>query len=162
MQDHRPPQPRRRAEVVRETSETAIRAALDLDGNGTADVATGIGFLDHMLTALARHALFDLTLHAKGDLHIDFHHTTEDTDLHHRPGERRALLQQGGRFHGEHHDLLDTGQDSDDEERFGDDLMRAQTHADGADADATFRLTEACEVAHARACVDGLAVETNG
>jgi imidazoleglycerol-phosphate dehydratase len=71
----------RRAEVARATAETEIRAALALDGTGQARVATGIGFLDHMLTALARHALFDLDLTAKGDLHIDLHHTTEDTGI---------------------------------------------------------------------------------
>jgi len=71
----------RRAEISRETSETAITVALGLDGEGRADIATGIGFLDHMLTALARHGLFDLKVRAKGDLHIDFHHTTEDVGL---------------------------------------------------------------------------------
>lgn len=71
----------RRADFVRTTAETDIRATLALDGAGTAQVATGIGFLDHMLTALARHALFDLVLEAKGDLHIDFHHTTEDAGI---------------------------------------------------------------------------------
>ena len=71
----------RRAEISRETSETAITVALGLDGEGRADIATGIGFLDHMLTALARHGLFDLTVCAKGDLHIDFHHTTEDVGI---------------------------------------------------------------------------------
>jgi imidazoleglycerol-phosphate dehydratase len=91
MQGHQRPLPPRRAEVARETAETAIRVALDLDGAGTADVATGIGFLDHMLTALARHALFDLTLAAKGDLHIDFHHTTEDTGIVLGQALRQAL-----------------------------------------------------------------------
>ena len=71
----------RTAEVTRTTSETDITLALNLDGAGTADLATGIGFLDHMLTALARHALFDLTVRAKGDLHIDYHHTTEDIGI---------------------------------------------------------------------------------
>ena len=71
----------RRAEISRETSETAITVALGLDGEGRADIATGIGFLDHMLTALARHGLFDLKVQAKGDLHIDFHHTTEDVGI---------------------------------------------------------------------------------
>jgi imidazoleglycerol-phosphate dehydratase len=71
----------RRAEISRETSETAITVALGLDGEGRADIATGIGFLDHMLTALARHGLFDLKIQAKGDLHIDFHHTTEDVGI---------------------------------------------------------------------------------
>ena len=71
----------RRAELSRETSEPAITVALGLDGEGRADIATGIGFLDHMLTALARHGLFDLKVRAKGDLHIDFHHTTEDVGI---------------------------------------------------------------------------------
>jgi len=71
----------RSATIARTTSETDIALTLDLDGSGRADIATGIGFLDHMLTALARHALFDLTVRAKGDLHIDFHHTTEDVGI---------------------------------------------------------------------------------
>jgi imidazoleglycerol-phosphate dehydratase len=71
----------RRADISRETSETAITVALGLDGEGRADIATGIGFLDHMLTALARHGLFDLKVRAEGDLHIDFHHTTEDVGI---------------------------------------------------------------------------------
>ena len=69
------------AEITRTTSETDIRLSLELDGSGRATIATGIGFLDHMLTALARHALFDLTVQATGDLHIDFHHTTEDVGI---------------------------------------------------------------------------------
>ena len=73
--------PPRRAEISRETAETAIRVALDLDGSGRAEVATGIGFLDHMLTALARHSLIDMEIAAKGDLHIDFHHTAEDVGI---------------------------------------------------------------------------------
>jgi imidazoleglycerol-phosphate dehydratase len=71
----------RTAALTRTTSETDISVKLDLDGTGRAEVATGIGFLDHMLTALARHALFDLTVRAAGDLHIDFHHTTEDVGI---------------------------------------------------------------------------------
>lgn len=71
----------RTASLSRITTETDISLTLTLDGSGTAAVATGIGFLDHMLTALARHALFDLTAHARGDLHIDFHHTTEDVGI---------------------------------------------------------------------------------
>jgi imidazoleglycerol-phosphate dehydratase len=67
--------------LTRKTTETDISVALNLDGTGQADIATGIGFLDHMLTALARHGLFDLTVHATGDLHIDFHHTTEDVGI---------------------------------------------------------------------------------
>ena len=71
----------RTATLSRQTSETDISLTLDLDGSGRADIATGIGFLDHMLTALTRHGLFDLALRAKGDLHIDFHHTTEDVGI---------------------------------------------------------------------------------
>jgi len=69
------------ATITRTTSETDIALTLDLDGTGVAEIATGIGFLDHMLTALARHGLFDLTIRARGDLHIDFHHTTEDVGI---------------------------------------------------------------------------------
>jgi imidazoleglycerol-phosphate dehydratase len=71
----------RTATLARKTLETDISLTLSLDGSGRADIATGIGFLDHMLTALTRHALFDLTLRASGDLHIDFHHTTEDVGI---------------------------------------------------------------------------------
>jgi imidazoleglycerol-phosphate dehydratase len=71
----------RTANITRTTSETDIDLTLVLDGTGRADIATGIGFLDHMLTALARHGLFDLTIRATGDLHIDFHHTTEDVGI---------------------------------------------------------------------------------
>src|SRR5207237_6807346 len=67
------------ATVERNTKETRIKGRVDLDGTGAADVSTGIGFLDHMLEQLAKHSLIDLTLHAKGDLHIDYHHTTEDS-----------------------------------------------------------------------------------
>ena len=69
----------RTASVERNTKETRIRGTVTLDGKGQYDVATGIGFLDHMLEQLSRHSLIDLTLHAEGDLHIDYHHTTEDT-----------------------------------------------------------------------------------
>src|SRR5579885_3047236 len=71
----------RTATVERKTKETAITASVDLDGTGAYDVATGIGFLDHMLEQLARHSLINITLRAKGDLHIDFHHTAEDTGI---------------------------------------------------------------------------------
>ena len=67
------------AAVERNTKETQITGRVDLDGTGIGDVATGIGFLDHMLEQLAKHSLIDLELRARGDLHIDFHHTTEDT-----------------------------------------------------------------------------------
>ena len=71
----------RRADVARKTKETDITVGLVLDGRGEADVQTGIGFLDHLLTALAKHARFDLTLRCAGDLHIDDHHTAEDCAL---------------------------------------------------------------------------------
>ena len=71
----------RRAKIDRKTSETQISAEVKLDGSGIYDVNTGIGFLDHMIEQLARHGLFDIALKAKGDLHIDFHHTTEDTGI---------------------------------------------------------------------------------
>ena len=69
------------AEVRRTTKETDLHVRLDLDGRGDARVATGIGFFDHMLEALARHSLIDLTVEGKGDLHIDGHHTVEDTGI---------------------------------------------------------------------------------
>jgi imidazoleglycerol-phosphate dehydratase len=71
----------RRAEVTRQTGETSIRVRLDLDGHGGAKVSTGLGFFDHMLEALARHALLDLEVEARGDLHVDGHHTVEDTGI---------------------------------------------------------------------------------
>jgi imidazoleglycerol-phosphate dehydratase len=67
------------ATVERKTKETKIKGRVALDGAGVSEIATGIGFLDHMLDQLAKHSLMDITLQAKGDLHIDFHHTTEDT-----------------------------------------------------------------------------------
>ena len=71
----------RQASVARNTNETRISASVDLDGTGVYDIATGIGFLDHMLEQLSRHSLIDITLKAEGDLHIDFHHTTEDSGI---------------------------------------------------------------------------------
>ncbi len=71
----------RSAEVVRSTTETQIRVLVDLDGSGRAQLSTGIGFFDHMLDQIARHALLDLTIEAKGDLHIDGHHTVEDVGI---------------------------------------------------------------------------------
>ncbi len=71
----------RRAEVSRRTAETNIRVALDLDGSGAAKLATGIGFFDHMLDQVARHALIDLEVDCQGDLHIDGHHTVEDVGI---------------------------------------------------------------------------------
>jgi imidazoleglycerol-phosphate dehydratase len=71
----------RKAEISRSTTETRIGVSVDLDGSGRYDVATGIGFLDHMLEQLSRHSLIDLTVRAEGDSHIDFHHTTEDVGI---------------------------------------------------------------------------------
>ena len=68
-------------QIKRNTSETQIEIALCLDGSGKADVSTGIGFFDHMLCSFARHGQFDLSVRAKGDLHVDCHHTIEDTAL---------------------------------------------------------------------------------
>ncbi|MBI0537787.1 imidazoleglycerol-phosphate dehydratase HisB [Roseomonas sp. KE2513] len=86
----------RRAEIARETSETRIHLKLDLDGTGRAEIATGIGFLDHMLTALARHSMIDLAVRAEGDLHIDFHHTTEDVGIVLGQAIRKALADKRG------------------------------------------------------------------
>ena len=91
----------RQASVERNTTETRIKASVDLDGTGEYDVATGIGFLDHMIAQLSRHSLIDITLRAKGDLHIDFHHTTEHTaivlgEALAKPlGERRGITRYG-------------------------------------------------------------------
>ena len=71
----------RRAEVARETAETNIRVAVNVDGTGRAEVSTGIGFFDHMLTAFAKHGRFDVTVAAQGDLQVDAHHTMEDVAL---------------------------------------------------------------------------------
>ena len=71
----------RTGEAARATAETKVRVRIDLDGSGRADIATGVGFFDHLLTSLAHHALFDLTAVTEGDLHIDDHHTVEDTML---------------------------------------------------------------------------------
>lgn len=72
---------KRQATISRDTNETQITVTVDLDGTGAYDVETGIGFLDHMIEQLARHSLMDITLRAKGDLHIDYHHTTEDCGI---------------------------------------------------------------------------------
>jgi imidazoleglycerol-phosphate dehydratase len=71
----------RTAHIRRETAETAIEQTLNLDGTGQVQVSTGVGFFDHMLTHLGKHGLFDLTIQAKGDLHIDAHHTVEDVGI---------------------------------------------------------------------------------
>ena len=71
----------RTATIDRKTAETEIQLSLNLDGTGISKVETGVGFLDHMLTLFAKHGLFDLQVTAKGDLHIDSHHTTEDVGI---------------------------------------------------------------------------------
>lgn len=71
----------RTAKIQRKTNETEIELQLNLDGSGASTIETGVGFLDHMLTLFAKHGLFDLEIHAKGDLHIDSHHTTEDVGI---------------------------------------------------------------------------------
>ena len=86
----------RKAELTRKTNETEIAVALNLDGTGAADIATGVGFLDHMLDQLARHSLIDITLTAKGDLHIDDHHTIEDCGIALGQALSRALRDKRG------------------------------------------------------------------
>jgi imidazoleglycerol-phosphate dehydratase len=71
----------RKGAITRKTKETSVEVRLDLDGSGLADVATGVGFFDHMLDQLARHSLIDLTVRAEGDRHIDDHHTVEDVGI---------------------------------------------------------------------------------
>ncbi len=86
----------RRGHVERTTKETAIRVAVDLDGTGEARVSTGVGFFDHMLDQLARHSLIDMEIEAKGDLHIDDHHTVEDVGIALGQAIRRALGERRG------------------------------------------------------------------
>ena len=71
----------RTASIARKTAETDIALEIDLDGSGTSEIETGIGFFDHMLTLFAKHGLFDLKVKAVGDLHVDYHHTVEDTGI---------------------------------------------------------------------------------
>src|SRR3954464_9770193 len=79
--DGHPNRSARQASLKRATNETRIEVSLDLDGTGVYRISTGVGFLDHMLEQLSRHSLIDLTVKAEGDLHIDFHHTTEDSGI---------------------------------------------------------------------------------
>ena len=81
----------RSANVQRKTRETEISASVSIDGTGTSRISTGIGFFDHMLDQLARHSLIDIEIEAKGDLHIDFHHTVEDTGIALGQALRKAL-----------------------------------------------------------------------
>ncbi len=96
-----PTQPPRSARVERNTAETQIAVSVDLDGTGRADLASGVPFLDHMLDQIARHGMVDLAVAAKGDLHIDAHHTVEDIGitfgqaLHKALGDRRGLTRYG-------------------------------------------------------------------
>jgi imidazoleglycerol-phosphate dehydratase len=76
-----PPTGGRTASIARSTKETAIAVELSLDGTGKSDIATGIGFFDHMLESFAKHGAFDITIKAKGDLHVDMHHTVEDVGI---------------------------------------------------------------------------------
>ena len=91
----------RSATIERNTTETRIKASVDLDGTGKYAVSTGIGFLDHMLEQLARHSLIDIEVKAEGDLHIDFHHTIEDTGIaigqavHQALGDRKGIVRYG-------------------------------------------------------------------
>ncbi len=91
----------RHADVRRDTKETQIRVRVDLDGHGTARLATGIGFFDHMLDQIARHGLIDLEIEAQGDLHIDGHHTVEDVGITlgqavaQAVGDRKGLVRYG-------------------------------------------------------------------
>jgi imidazoleglycerol-phosphate dehydratase len=94
----------REATVSRKTKETSIDVRVDLDGTGVYDILTGIGFLDHMLEQLSRHSLMDLHVRAEGDLHIDFHHTTEDTGIAigeavgEALGDRRGITRYGSAY----------------------------------------------------------------
>lgn len=101
----------RRATVNRSTAETEIAVTLDLDGTGTRDIATGIGFFDHMLDQLARHSLIDMNVRARGDLHIDDHHTVEDTGIAIGQALARALGDKRGiRRYGECRLAMDDAQ----------------------------------------------------
>ncbi|OYV53998.1 MAG: imidazoleglycerol-phosphate dehydratase [Rhodospirillales bacterium 20-60-12] len=84
------------SELTRVTSETSISLRLDLDGTGQVEVSTGVGFFDHMLTALGRHGRFDLSIEADGDLHIDAHHTVEDVGIVLGQAVRQALGEKRG------------------------------------------------------------------
>ncbi len=86
----------RTATVARDTKETSIKVTVALDGTGKSTIATGIGFFDHMLDQLARHSLIDMTIEAKGDLHIDDHHTVEDTGIALGQAIREALGARAG------------------------------------------------------------------
>ncbi len=94
----------RTATVERKTKETSVKATVNLDGKGIYKVSTGIGFLDHMMEQLSRHSLMDITIEATGDLHIDYHHTTEDVGItlgeavNKALGERRGITRYGSAY----------------------------------------------------------------
>jgi imidazoleglycerol-phosphate dehydratase len=88
--------PMRTAEITRKTSETSVKVRLTLEGTGKRSISTGIGFFDHMLDHVARHGLFDLSISAKGDLHVDQHHTVEDVGLCLGEALRKALADKEG------------------------------------------------------------------
>ena len=86
----------RMAQVTRNTKETQITVSINLDGNGKSDISTGIGFFDHMLTALSAHSAIDMNIKAEGDLYVDCHHTIEDTGIVLGQAFRKALSDKGG------------------------------------------------------------------
>jgi imidazoleglycerol-phosphate dehydratase len=100
----------RTATIKRKTKETDIEVSVNLDGTGVANIATGIGFFDHMLDLLARHSRIDLTVKAVGDLHIDYHHTTEDTGIALGQAVKQALGNMAGitRYAGAHMPMDET------------------------------------------------------
>ena len=100
----------RTATIKRKTKETEIEVSVNLDGTGVANIATGIGFFDHMLDLLARHSRIDLTVKAVGDLHIDYHHTTEDTGIALGQAVKQALGNMAGitRYAGVHMPMDET------------------------------------------------------
>jgi imidazoleglycerol-phosphate dehydratase len=100
----------RTAMIKRKTKETDIEVSVNLDGTGVSDIATGIGFFDHMLDLLARHSRIDLTVKAAGDLHIDYHHTTEDTGIALGQAIKQALGNMAGitRYAGVHMPMDET------------------------------------------------------
>ncbi|MDZ4136277.1 MAG: imidazoleglycerol-phosphate dehydratase, partial [Paracoccaceae bacterium] len=98
----------RKADLTRTTAETRISVAINLDGTGMSDIKTGVGFFDHMLDQLARHALIDITVQATGDLHIDDHHTVEDCGIALGQALTRALADKRGiRRYGSFHLAMD-------------------------------------------------------
>ena len=86
----------RKASINRDTKETSIKVDVNLDGTGKASIKTGIGFLDHMMEQIAKHSLIDIDLKAKGDLHIDLHHTTEDSGIAFGEALKKALGEKKG------------------------------------------------------------------